>query len=200
MLLTVADNIITYCVTPDLTREANPLASVFGFGWSGLIVSNIINSVVYVLSAYYTFARFRRSSIQCKGLKQFLSMLCYSRPDKFYWIFFRFPKNKIFYSYFFASIGYLVSVVFIFIRLIAVVEWICVLTISNYSIYLLHRMFNLLYHGTTLVRFGVFAGLVFSGLLIVGFWVKKEYIINRKILESICLSTDRQSDTKRLVP
>jgi len=34
----VADGILTYKITPDLSREPNPLVSIFGFGWAGLIL------------------------------------------------------------------------------------------------------------------------------------------------------------------
>jgi len=34
----VADGILTYKITPDLSRELNPLVSIFGFGWAGLIL------------------------------------------------------------------------------------------------------------------------------------------------------------------
>lgn len=37
LLTRVLDGILTYKITPDLSRELNPLVSIFGFGWSGLI-------------------------------------------------------------------------------------------------------------------------------------------------------------------
>lgn len=37
VLTRVADGMLTYAITPDLAREANPVASVFGAGWTGLI-------------------------------------------------------------------------------------------------------------------------------------------------------------------
>ncbi len=34
----IADGLLTYTITPDLTREANPLVSIFGQGWATLIL------------------------------------------------------------------------------------------------------------------------------------------------------------------
>jgi len=42
LLTRVADGLLTYAITPNLDREANPVSSVFGFGWSGLIVVAIV--------------------------------------------------------------------------------------------------------------------------------------------------------------
>jgi hypothetical protein len=39
LITRVGDGLLTHAVTPDLSREANPVASVFGFGWAGLIAA-----------------------------------------------------------------------------------------------------------------------------------------------------------------
>ena len=38
----VLDGLITYAITPDLSRETNPLVSIFGLGWAGLIIVTAI--------------------------------------------------------------------------------------------------------------------------------------------------------------
>lgn len=37
LLTRVADGVLTFKITPDLSRELNPLVKFFGFGWAGLI-------------------------------------------------------------------------------------------------------------------------------------------------------------------
>jgi hypothetical protein len=47
----VLDGLITYAITPDLSRETNPLVSIFGFGWAGLItVTTILPGAVIWLN------------------------------------------------------------------------------------------------------------------------------------------------------
>jgi hypothetical protein len=36
----VLDGLITYAITPDLSRETNPLVSIFGLGWAGPIIDD----------------------------------------------------------------------------------------------------------------------------------------------------------------
>jgi len=38
----VLDGLITYAITPNLSRETNPLVSIFGFGWAGPITVTAI--------------------------------------------------------------------------------------------------------------------------------------------------------------
>ncbi|MDR2043179.1 MAG: hypothetical protein LBQ15_02215 [Clostridium sp.] len=71
----IGDIVLTYKGTPDLAYEANPLVAVFGLGWGALILANVINYVFYVTFAYHTFVRYRRPTIPCSGMKQFVSML-----------------------------------------------------------------------------------------------------------------------------
>ena len=51
------DAFSTYRHTPDLGKEANPLVSIFGFGWTPLLVVIVVLSI-YVIYAYY-FATFQ---------------------------------------------------------------------------------------------------------------------------------------------
>jgi len=49
----VADGILTYKITPDLSRELNPLVSIFGFGWAGLILVALAIIIPTVILSYY---------------------------------------------------------------------------------------------------------------------------------------------------
>jgi hypothetical protein len=46
----VADGLLTHAITPDLSREANPVSSVLGFGWAGLIAvaSAVLGGVMWL--------------------------------------------------------------------------------------------------------------------------------------------------------
>ena len=53
ILTRVADGILTYKITPDLSRELNPLVSIFGFDWAGLIVVALAIIIPTVYLTYY---------------------------------------------------------------------------------------------------------------------------------------------------
>jgi len=44
----VLDLLVTRLYSPSLQREANPVASVLGFGWAGLLCANALGSIVVV--------------------------------------------------------------------------------------------------------------------------------------------------------
>ncbi len=48
-----ADAATTYLVTPDLSRETNPMVRVLGFGWSQLLAAEVILSLLVVGLSYW---------------------------------------------------------------------------------------------------------------------------------------------------
>ena len=78
------------------TGEMNPLASIFGFGWTGLLVSNaIIMALVIYAFYYYTFS-YKTKTIKSKpgGLADFVSELYFNEKGRFFDVFYKSPKNK----------------------------------------------------------------------------------------------------------
>lgn len=53
----VADGILTYKITPDLSRELNPLVAFLGFKWAGLIFVALLIIVPTVVVNYYSIYR-----------------------------------------------------------------------------------------------------------------------------------------------
>jgi len=76
--------------------ESNPLSSIIGLGWNGLIISNlVIVGIILFAHYYYTF----KYSIQIpadepQNMQEYISEKYYNQKDKFYQVYFRFPKNK----------------------------------------------------------------------------------------------------------
>ena len=181
LIMSTADLVLTYIGSPDLSIEGNPLIYVFGLSWESLIISSIIFLAIIVMLLYYTFFRFRRIVIQCEGFKQYVSMLFYNRPDKFIWILYKFPKNKIGLSYLGASLGYILAIVIPIVKLFAVFLWIGIINNLN-IVNVYHNNFNVLM--TPFGRIDVFIGGIILALFLWYYWFLKEYKINKKILEN----------------
>lgn len=129
-ILTIADFSLTYIATPDLRFEANPLVTVFGLGWPALIVVNIVGAIFFVLSTYYHSIKYERKFVPCKNIKEFYSILFFERPDKFYWIIYKFPKNR---EAFWAMTAYSFIFVLFVVRITAIFEWILILQRNSWQ-------------------------------------------------------------------
>jgi hypothetical protein len=181
LIMAITDLVITYIGTPDLSIEGNPLTYVFSLGWKSLIISSIIFLVIIVMSLYYAYFRFKRIVIQCEGFKQYVSMLFYNRPDKFIWLLYKFPKNKIGLSYFVVGLRYAFAIVIPIVKLFAVFLWVGIM--NNLSIVnTYHNYFNILM--TPFGRIDAFIGGIILALFVWYYWFFKEYKINKKALEN----------------
>jgi len=176
LITRVGDLIATYIGTPDLTKEANPLVYTFGLGWEALIIANIIGFIIAVFLLYYTFIKYKSNVIPCDGLKQYISMLYFNRPDKFLWTFYKFPNKKN-WSFLLAWIGFVLTIVMIITSFIIITEWIIGI-ISNFE-YKVPYKISIPY----LARFDL---VLISLILIIIFgyyWINKEYKLNKIMLE-----------------
>ena len=182
IIMSIADIIFTYIGSPDLSIEGNPLVYVFGLSWKSLIILSIIFLVIIIALLYYSFFRFNRIRINCEGLRQYISILFYNRPDKIIWIFYKFPNNKSGLSYFFASLGCVLAVVIPIGKLFAVFLWIGIINNLNIVNYY-HNNFNIIM--TPLGRADILIGGIILAILILYHWFYREYKINKKILENI---------------
>ena len=181
LIVSITDLFLTYIGTPDLSSEANPLVFVFGFGWKSLIISSIIFFVVIVTLLYYAIFRFKRIVIQCEGFKQYMSLLFFNRPDKFIWIFYKFPKNKIGLSYFGASFGYVLALLIPIVKLFAIILWMGIINNIN-VVHIYHDFFNIAM--TPFGRSDAFIGGIILFLFIWIYWFVKEYKVNKEALEN----------------
>jgi hypothetical protein len=179
--MSTADLVFTYIGSPDLSIEGNPLVYVFGLSWKSLIISSIIFLAIIVMLLYYVFFRFKRIVIQCEGFKQYISMLFYNRNDKFIWVLYKFPKNKIGLSYLGASLGYIFAIVIPIGKVFAIFLWVGIIKnldiVNSY-----HNNFNIFM--TPFGRIDVFVGGIISALFLWYYWFLKEYKINKNVLEN----------------
>lgn len=80
-----------------LQNEMNPLTQMFGVGWNGLIIANVIIVSFVILLAYqYYFKNNCTYNFESKpkNYREFISLLYFDKPNKFYRVFFWIPMNK----------------------------------------------------------------------------------------------------------
>ena len=171
----IADMILTYIGTPDLSKEANPLVYVLGFGWKTLIIVNAIVSILAIILFYYSFVKYKSDTINCNGFKQYLSMISFNRPDKFIWVFYKSPNNKKYYFSLLACSGYIFALVIPISSTIAIMEWIIS---SNIKIKFPYHI-NL----KNIVRIDFIIFVTILTIIIYFYWYYKEYKLNKIRLE-----------------
>lgn len=76
--------------------ETNPLASILGFGWTGLILSNVIILGLIIYAFYYFSFKYKVKKIEPipDKLTDYVSLLYFKEKGKFYKIFFQLPNDK----------------------------------------------------------------------------------------------------------
>lgn len=183
VILSVLDNFFTYMGSADLSLETNPLVYSLGFNWCGLIISNVILIFIFIILVYYSFVKFKPEIIPCHDFKEYCSMIFFNRPDKFIWTLYKFPKNKRAYSYLFACIGYVCSMLIPIIRLRAVLEWILLLSNKKLFYFYCELIENISFN-TLFGRFDNILMVVFIVIVLLIFWFFKEYSINKKALNT----------------
>ena len=83
ILTAFADGILTYTATPDLQWEANPIVAILGFGWTTLILTNVVIVSFLIVCYYYSFVLYERPIAKQRNFFEYVSLLFYNRPDEF---------------------------------------------------------------------------------------------------------------------
>ena len=112
--------------------EMNPLTRIFGFDWTGLILTNLILVGLIIYGHYYYTFKYsipKVSSIPEK-LTDFVSELYFSEKGKFYQVFYKIPKNK---KILIGHSGYVLIRVIILASILATIHNLC--QFYNFSAY-----------------------------------------------------------------
>ena len=178
LVLAIADGVLTYMASPDLSQEGNPLVTIWGAGWIVLLAVGVIGFAVYTVAVHYVFIRYNRIVIQCDGFKQYMSMLCFNRPDKFIWTLYKVPKLKSpAFSFWLANTCFAFTISFVLARIVVVAEWILYLNARIYLYNYAHYFRNNL----PFQRFDVWVFIV-SYIVLMAYWHYREYRINKTAL------------------
>jgi hypothetical protein len=87
ILTRTADFVGTLYYTPNLDKELNPMVIIFGFGWVGILVLQILGISFVAFINYLSLFRTKIIEINNKGLNfhEFLSMLYFNQVSAWKW-------------------------------------------------------------------------------------------------------------------
>ena len=83
ILTRLLDIYVTYLYSNNLEKEANPLVTIFGFGWAGIIIVQfvIVTTVTYFFYNYI-FNNVRNYEFKANSFNNFCAMYFYSKDMK----------------------------------------------------------------------------------------------------------------------
>jgi len=152
----------TYQHTPDLSKEANPLVSVFGFNWTSLLAVVLFCSI-YVIYTYYltTFHPFNLEPKE-KGytLSHFIGYIYTGKKQSWISLFYKFPKDLKRLNHY---SGQLFSRCLVFAGVVSTIMW---LLINNTEFYK-----NI--HSVTMI----YLILIIGSVIICHRWFKRKYSV-----------------------
>ncbi len=176
LLTIVLDLLFTYIATPNLLLEGNPLYDSFNFGWTGLIVINLITFIGYVLMSYYAFIKYKPPFSNETDMKRYLAHINYGDPDKYVPMMWKLPKN---WGPQTACLCWSVVCVLPFCRMIIVFEWfLMILRIQNEATIIFFTIVSMFPLGRIDIFLAVIGAWVLSFI-----WIQKEFKANLKEIE-----------------
>jgi len=175
LVTTIGDLLITYVGSPDLLLEANILVTVFGLGWTALIIANIFAYTLALVLLYYAFIKYKRTILECNSFTQYLSMLYFNRPDKAKWLWYKYPKGKMFILL--APVGFALAYMYPVLRLIAISGWVLHLASIEFCIFCSLGMPHFYFKHIEVVFFLIIGLIIMIFLLL--YWYVREYKINK---------------------
>lgn len=173
----ILDLLFTYIATPNLLLEGNPLFNMMNFGWSGLIILNVVTFIGYILMAWYAFIKYKRPITDETDMKRYLAKINYGDADSYVPMMWKLPKNWAPQT---ACLCWSIVCVLPFCRMIIVLEWF--LMIIGFRNIVTETFFTIV----TLFPMGrIDIVLAVIGAWILSFvWIKKEFKANLEEIES----------------
>ena len=106
------------------TDETNLLVSIFGLGWTGLLISNSIIIILILYAFHYYSFKYKTKITATISLKltDYISELYFDEKGKFYKIYYAIPKNK---KVLLAHTGYVLIRVIIIGSFLATIHNLC---------------------------------------------------------------------------
>jgi hypothetical protein len=164
VLLRALDLFITYRYTPNLSFEANPVVSVFGASWKGLIIFQAFLVAFIVFLMHFYFAR-KTPLIEQKELPfhDFIYIYFFNKLKPWPKRMFTFPKNI---KRHLALNGFLLMVLAIAISIFAIVHNLLLLAkVESYSLFVIEHYkvyFPAVFLGATIGAFYVFCSMEYA--------------------------------------
>ncbi len=126
-----ADIITTYFSTSDLKAEFNPLVSILGSGWAGLIISQFFLLVVIIYTLWvYSFKVVDVPSFEKElELTRFMSLFYFRNTKSCFQVFYKLPTNKNSFIY---SLGYIGTYSLIYLSILISISTAALLMNNTY--------------------------------------------------------------------
>lgn len=146
------------------TGETNPLYRFLGFGWNGLVISNVVIIGLLIYAFYFFSFKYVMGKVAAppQKLTDFISELYFNEQGKFYQVFYKTPKNK---RVLLAHLGYVMVRVVIFTSFLATIHNLCQFyNIEAYNTFreIVKRPLFVIY-GLALFSFGYFLHKLWKG-------------------------------------
>ena len=172
----ILDLFFTYLATPNLLLEGNPLYDMLNFGWTGLIVINLITFIGYVLMSYYAFVKYKSPVTDETDMKRYLAFINYGNADGYVPMMWKLPKNWAPQT---ACLCWSVVCVLPFCRMIIVIEWLLmILGIRNLATQTFFFIVSLFPLGRIDIVLAIIGAWILSFI-----WIKKEFRENLRSIE-----------------
>lgn len=167
-IVTILDLLFTYIATPNLLLEGNPLHQITNFGWTGLLIINLVTLVGYIAMSRYAFIKYKAPVTNETDMKRYLAYINYGDADKYVPMMWKLPKNWAPQT---ACLCWSVVCILPFCRMIIVLEWfLMILGIRN----IVTETFFSVVAIFPLGRIDVFLAII--GAWILSFvWIQKEF-------------------------
>ena len=173
----ILDLLFTYIATPNLLLEGNPLFNQLDFGWSGLIILNVVTFVGYVLMAWYAFIKYKRPITDETDMKRYLAKINYGDADSYVPMMWKLPKH---WGPQTACLCWSVVCILPFCRMIIVFEWfLMILGVRNIATQIFFTIVSLFPMGRIDIILAVIGAWILSFV-----WIKKEFKANLEEIES----------------
>jgi hypothetical protein len=130
----LSDIITTYIYIPNLEKELNPIVSVFGQGWTTMLLVQviIISGFIYSLWVYSTKKLTLPKVDNSLTLKEFISLLNFKDTISYKKIFYKIPKNK---TAIFYTIGYCGTISLIVLSFLVAISTTFLILSPDYRIF-----------------------------------------------------------------
>ncbi len=173
LLTIVLDLLFTYIATPNLLLEGNPLYDALDFGWTGLIIVNVVTFIGYIAMAYYAFIKYKPPITNETDMKKYLAYINYGDADGYVPMMWKLPKNWAPQT---ACLCWSVVCVLPFCRMIIVLEWfLMILRIQNAGTVIFFRIVSMFPLGRIDIILAVIGAWILSFV-----WIRKEFNNNLK--------------------
>lgn len=104
--------------------EMNPLTSILGFGFNGLVISNILIIATIIYAFYFYSFKYKSKMLNHipRNHIEYASEIYFNQKGKFFQLFYKMPENK---KVFVAHLGYVMVRVIIFGSFLATFHNLC---------------------------------------------------------------------------